>query len=223
MVGRSAASSQPVERFKMKQDTTFTVYSAYRQALKKHTDISIATEAAIPGVVKKSNLVYCIAGKRSLQLDVFVPAPATTNGIAILILHGGGWRSGHRSQHHPLAQQLAGRGYTCFTPEYRCRAKRAFQPRCMISRLRSAGYVSRPGLTGWIPPESWWQVFQPEVNWLLLWVPPVTCPFLKERAVLPGSLPPPTQSSTSMARCHLYIPKAGKGMTVKRFPPLLTG
>lgn len=108
------------------RDTSFSVYSAYRQALKKHPAISIATEAVIPGVVKKSNLVYCIAGKRPLELDVFVPPPAATNGIAILILHGGGWRSGHRSQHHPLAQRLAGRGYTCFTPEYRLSGEARF-------------------------------------------------------------------------------------------------
>jgi acetyl esterase/lipase len=36
-----------------------------------------------------------------------------------MIIHGGGWRSGSRTQHHALAQRLAERGYVCFTPEYR--------------------------------------------------------------------------------------------------------
>ena len=36
-----------------------------------------------------------------------------------MIIHGGGWRSGNRSQHYPLAQRLAQFGYVCFTPEYR--------------------------------------------------------------------------------------------------------
>ena len=36
-----------------------------------------------------------------------------------MIIHGGGWRSGNRMQHYPLAQRLADLGYVCFTPEYR--------------------------------------------------------------------------------------------------------
>ena len=36
-----------------------------------------------------------------------------------MIIHGGGWRSGNRGQHYPLAQRLADLGYVCFTPEYR--------------------------------------------------------------------------------------------------------
>lgn len=36
-----------------------------------------------------------------------------------MIIHGGGWRSGNRTQHYPLAQRLADLGYVCFTPEYR--------------------------------------------------------------------------------------------------------
>jgi pectinesterase len=38
---------------------------------------------------------------------------------AILIIHGGGWRSGNRAQHIPLAQKLASLGYATFTAEYR--------------------------------------------------------------------------------------------------------
>lgn len=40
-----------------------------------------------------------------------------------MIIHGGGWRSGNRTQHYPLAQRLAGLGYVCFTPEYRLSAE----------------------------------------------------------------------------------------------------
>ena len=36
-----------------------------------------------------------------------------------MLIHGGGWRSGDRTQHHTLAQRLAERGYVVITPEYR--------------------------------------------------------------------------------------------------------
>ena len=36
-----------------------------------------------------------------------------------MIIHGGGWRSGNRSQHYPLAQRLADSVMFAFTPEYR--------------------------------------------------------------------------------------------------------
>lgn len=54
------------------------------------------------------------------MMDAFYPKKKSKKGRpAILIIHGGGWRSGSRTQHYPLAQRLAALGYVCFTPEYR--------------------------------------------------------------------------------------------------------
>jgi pectinesterase len=53
-------------------------------------------------------------------LDAFYPKQKTKEPrIAVIIIHGGGWRAGSRPIHYPLAQHLAALGYTCFTPEYR--------------------------------------------------------------------------------------------------------
>jgi acetyl esterase/lipase len=53
-------------------------------------------------------------------LDAFCPVTkANPKRTAVIIIHGGGWRSGSRSQHYPMAQHLAHLGYVCFTPEYR--------------------------------------------------------------------------------------------------------
>lgn len=103
-----------------KRDTSYSTYSAYINTMATHPDISIAEEFRSTAVKEKRNLVYCTLGKRNLQLDVFYPAAKNKNlGIAILFIHGGGWRTGNRTQHYALAQRLAGLGYTCFTPEYR--------------------------------------------------------------------------------------------------------
>ena len=58
-------------------------------------------------------------------MDAFYPAD-NNNKAAIIMIHGGGWRSGNRTQHYPLLQQLAKLGYTCFAPEYRLSTEALF-------------------------------------------------------------------------------------------------
>lgn len=110
-----------------KPDTSFTTYSAYVKAIKKYPDIKIVHEFMMTDVLQKKDIVYCTAGQRELKLDVFYPSEKdTTIRTAIIIIHGGGWRSGNRMQHYPLAQKLAGLGYICFIPEYRLSTEALF-------------------------------------------------------------------------------------------------
>ena len=103
-----------------KPDTSYSTSSAYINTLKTHPNIKAVREFKSKSVLEKRNIPYCEIGDRKLMLDAFYPdkkskAPRT----AILIIHGGGWRTGNRMQHYPLAQRLAALGYVCFTPEYR--------------------------------------------------------------------------------------------------------
>lgn len=103
-----------------KPDTSYSNYSAYIKELKRHPQIRLVPDSPIAAVKEKRGVVYCTTGSRSLLLDAFYPKEKTRKKRpAILIIHGGGWRSGNRTQHHPLAQRLAALGYVCFTPEYR--------------------------------------------------------------------------------------------------------
>jgi acetyl esterase/lipase len=102
------------------RDTSFTVTSAFAQARKKNPDISIARPAVPKNIQGRTNLTYCTLGSRNLQLDIFYPTAKRRKGYpAVLFIHGGGWRSGDRSQHVPMAQQLAAKGYVTVTAEYR--------------------------------------------------------------------------------------------------------
>ena len=102
------------------RDTSYSNYSAYNSTKKSHPDIRIVPEMRSDLIVEKRNLPYCKTGERSLYLDAFYPKqPSTAPRAAVLIVHGGGWRTGNRTQHYPLAQRLAALGYVCFTPEYR--------------------------------------------------------------------------------------------------------
>lgn len=101
-------------------DTSYTTYSAFNNTRKTHPDIKIVKEFRFKTAAEKRNITYCAIGERQLLLDAFYPVQKPKKSrTAIIIIHGGGWRSGNRSQHYPLAQRLASMGYVCFTPEYR--------------------------------------------------------------------------------------------------------
>lgn len=101
-------------------DTSYNNRLAFEQNRKYNPGIQLVVPVFSAAVTEKKDIVYCTTGKRKLNLDVFYPsAKAITARTAVIIIHGGGWRSGNRTQHHPLAQKLAGLGYVCFTPEYR--------------------------------------------------------------------------------------------------------
>jgi pectinesterase len=110
-----AAQQLPAPR-----DTSFTVASAFTKARKTHPAIALARPPVPPTIQSKHNLTYCTLGSRSLQLDIFYPKAKRQKGYpAVLFIHGGGWSSGDRSHHVPLAQQLAAQGYVTVTAEYR--------------------------------------------------------------------------------------------------------
>ena len=101
-------------------DTSFTVYSAFVKARKTNPTISIARPAAPATIRTQTNLAYCTIGSRALHLDVCQPVAKQRRGYpAVLFVHGGGWRSGSRAQHLPMAQQLAAKGYVTVLAEYR--------------------------------------------------------------------------------------------------------
>ncbi len=102
-----------------KPDTTFTIQSSYQKELKYHPEIKLV-EASVPeGVKKELSKTYLKLGKnRELKLDVFYKEQKNSRP-AVLMVHGGGWRSGDRTHNYTLAQQLAARGYVAIPVEYR--------------------------------------------------------------------------------------------------------
>ncbi|MES2328110.1 MAG: alpha/beta hydrolase [Bacteroidota bacterium] len=110
-----------------KRDTSYGNYPAYESTKKTHPFIKLITGFKDPAIVEEKNIVYTSINTRKLLTDVFYPKVKTkTNRIAFIMIHGGGWRSGNRTQHHPLAQKLAALGYVCFTPEYRLSTEALF-------------------------------------------------------------------------------------------------
>ncbi|WP_229369905.1 alpha/beta hydrolase [Fibrivirga algicola] len=115
------AVSQSVSGITGKPDTSFTVWGSYQKIKTKFPEARFV-EATLPaGVAASMNLVYCQLQGRALHLDAFYPTKTSRRQLrpAVLLIHGGGWRSGDRSQHIPMAQKLAAAGYVAVTAEYR--------------------------------------------------------------------------------------------------------
>jgi len=120
LLGLAFSLSATAQQLPAPRDTSFTTYSAFVKAKKTNPAISIARPKVPASIQSKTNLTYCTLGARNLQLDIFYPKAKRKGGYpAVLFIHGGGWRSGDRSQHVPMAQQLAAKGYVTVTAEYR--------------------------------------------------------------------------------------------------------
>ena len=106
------------------RDTSYSNRAAYRKHVKKYPNIKLVTPTVIEGIQTIRDTTYCSIGDRELKADLLLPE--SSNHIALLFIHGGGWRSGNKGQHFPLAQQLASRGYTVLLPEYRLSTEALF-------------------------------------------------------------------------------------------------
>lgn len=103
------------------KDTSFTFNSAWKSTKAFKTSATIPIIATGDTVQSVLNVEYCKVGGRPLALDVFYPKQQYYKGKlpVVVMIHGGGWRSGDRSMHVPMAKKLAAKGYVVVTAEYR--------------------------------------------------------------------------------------------------------
>jgi acetyl esterase/lipase len=106
-----AQSSFPV-------DTTYTVKSVYDKVKKDHPYISYVPTRKYETVLEKKEIIYKKIKDRELNLDAYYNKTKKRNP-AIVIIHGGGWRSGNKSQMETFAIEMASKNYSCFNVEFR--------------------------------------------------------------------------------------------------------
>lgn len=70
-------------------------------------------------VTIEEGVVFGTGGSRELRCDVFRPADAAGPLPGVLLVHGGGWRTGDRSQLRGYGILLGREGYVCVASEYR--------------------------------------------------------------------------------------------------------
>ncbi|HWV33588.1 MAG TPA: pectinesterase family protein, partial [Dyadobacter sp.] len=101
-------------------DTSFSVMGSYRHEIARYPNIRIA-DSTMPATVQVvRNVAYrTTPGGKKLLLDVYKPKKRGKVALpAVLMVHGGGWRSGDRTHNNTLARKLAGKGYVCITADY---------------------------------------------------------------------------------------------------------
>lgn len=103
-----------------KKDTSFTNQSALASAAKDFPKAKLAKARNSKSVNERLDITYCIIDGYELKIDIFSPEKKGKKpAAALLLIHGGGWRSGDKSQHHEMAIELASKGYVVLTPAYR--------------------------------------------------------------------------------------------------------
>jgi acetyl esterase/lipase len=99
-------------------DTTYTVKSVYDKVKKDHPYISCVPARKYKNVNQKKEIVYKKINNRELHLDAYYNKSKKLKP-AIIIIHGGGWRSGNKSQMETFAIEMASKEYSCFNIEFR--------------------------------------------------------------------------------------------------------
>ena len=103
---------------KVQKDTSYTVNSSFKKYKKNFPNIVIPKPQHYENVKEINDEVYKQVGERKLHLDAFVNTDSLLKP-AVIMVHGGGWKSGDKSHMKPMAQCIASKGYTCFALEYR--------------------------------------------------------------------------------------------------------
>jgi pectinesterase len=105
------------------RDTSYNPQHAWGNIIKHYPNSKIVPSKLPEGVKAEYNIVYATLestpyGKRDLHLDVFKPAKQGQYP-ALVMIHGGAWRSGTKEMEHPMAQYVAAHGYVAVPLEYR--------------------------------------------------------------------------------------------------------
>ncbi len=70
-------------------------------------------------VTVRTDVAFGTGGGRELRCDVYEPPASIKNGLGVLLVHGGGWSQGDRTQLKGYGILLGRRGYLCVASEYR--------------------------------------------------------------------------------------------------------
>jgi acetyl esterase/lipase len=71
------------------------------------------------GASTEQDVVYTKAGNLELRLDISRPTGKEGLLPAVMVIHGGAWRAGNKSDVRGIASQFSQRGYVAFAPQYR--------------------------------------------------------------------------------------------------------
>jgi acetyl esterase/lipase len=101
------------------RDTSFTIMGTYLKEVKTRPYITIASPLLSKKSVNQNDIVYRTVGNGSLKLDIFYPEKTKLKKPVVLLIHGGGWKSGDKNQNQAIATALSNNGFVAVSAEYR--------------------------------------------------------------------------------------------------------
>ncbi len=109
----------------IQKDTSYTPFSTYIKEIKKYPFIQIALKKNLEYTIVDKEIIYKTINSRALHLDAFY-GKSKKVCPAVILIHGGGWKSGDKSQMETMAIAIASKGYSCFAIEYRLSTEAQF-------------------------------------------------------------------------------------------------
>ena len=100
-------------------DDSYTVSQRYDANRGEHPEFALPIVELGDGRTILFDRRYKLIGTRELHADIFLPTRGEASGQALVLVHGGAWRSGNKSNFYAIASLLAKRGYAVILPEYR--------------------------------------------------------------------------------------------------------
>lgn len=110
----------------LRRDTSYTLHSAYQKLVKKYPGVTIARSGVEQLVDSETDLVYRKVGERALKCDLYQPVNHEGLLPGVVLIHGGGWKTGDKSMMKAMAEQVAAAGYIVICPEYRLSPEAAY-------------------------------------------------------------------------------------------------
>lgn len=100
-------------------DDSYTISRRLLANQAEHPEFRLPVLTMVEGQQILFDRLYKTVGERELHSDIFLPPAGARVGRAIVLVHGGGWRAGNKSNFYAMATLLAQRGYVVVLPEFR--------------------------------------------------------------------------------------------------------
>lgn len=97
----------------------YTVENTYKKLIKQYPNITIPVQDNAADVSIKKGLIYKTINQQALTLTLFSPKQQQASLPLVVLVHGGGWRTGTPALFNALAIRLAQNGFVVATPSYR--------------------------------------------------------------------------------------------------------
>lgn len=123
----------------VQKDTAFTLRSEMVKVARKFPSAKLVKIESSEKVQEIINIEYQQLQGRSLFLDAFL-GNSTHRNPAVLLIHGGGWKSGSKEMMYALARSISQKGFNCFAVEYRLSGEAEY-PAAIYDVVNAISYV----------------------------------------------------------------------------------